>query len=162
MKLLRTSLHSLPWSKYISSYVSWVFGCYQSCCKDHLPPHGATAPALHHVGRQTQADFHSGKVLRKGKRGWKLLGIANQLRELPKPPRTSAQARYPGAAKWGCQLQYHMSLSTKVTFGIWLPKPKKKGHFPFTNPHYSYLSQYLSVNGCIQRSERTFPTLIIL
>lgn len=99
---------------------------------------------MHHVGRQTHADFHSGKVLKKGKRGWKLLGIANQLQELPKPPRISAQAFYPGAAKWGCQLQYHMSLSTKVTFGIWLSKPKKKGISPSqtaTTPTYHNIYQ---------------------
>lgn len=139
------SLHGLPCSKYISFYIPWVFGCSQSCCKDHLPPQEATAPALHHIGRQTQNDFHSGKVLKMGKRGWKLLGIANQLWDLPKPP--------------GFQLKHvileqpsgHVSFNTTCP---WVSVPKwhlefgylhlKKEHFSFTNPHYSYISQYLS------------------
>lgn len=127
MKLLRMSLHSLAWSKYIISYIPWVLGGYLSHCKDHSPPQEAAALALHHVGRQTQADFHSGKVLKKRKRGWKLLGISNQLWDLPKPSRVSAPAHYAGAAKWECQLQYHTSLnvSTKVTSGIWVSRPKK-------------------------------------
>lgn len=43
------------------------FGVSQPHCEDRSAFHEATAQALQHVGRQTQADFDSRKVLRKGR-----------------------------------------------------------------------------------------------
>lgn len=112
------------------------FGGSQPHCKYHSPLYEATAQALQHAGRQIQAAFEGGRVLRMGRWGWEPSGSCwFELWDLPETPRISAQK--PRAAKWGCLLpQSHMSLSlsTIATFGIRYLDLKKEKDLPFTSP----------------------------